>query len=110
MLGEKTYKTPAGNPQKYLGPSDDKTPGVGNLFSAFDNARLLGWERPLEAQYAMIPQRLVTSLPHLNGEGCRLLGIRPTDFTEHGVIDPAPEDFNPRPNSEPGTPTSGTWK
>ncbi len=33
-LGEKTYG------QKYLGPSDDKTPGVGDLFSAFDNGRL----------------------------------------------------------------------
>jgi phospholipase C len=109
-LGEKTYTTPQGAPQKYLGPSDDKTPGVGNLFTAFDNARLLGVAPKLEASYAEIPAALVTSLPHFSGEGCRILGIVPTDVSAGGVIDPAPADFNPRPSSEPGLPTSGTWK
>jgi hypothetical protein len=45
LRGEKTYTTPRA-PQKYLGPSDARLPGVGNLFTAFDNARLLGVERP----------------------------------------------------------------
>ncbi len=109
-LGEKTYLTPQGTPQKYLGPSDGDTPGVGNLFSAFDNARLLGKEPPLEASYAQIPASLVTSLPHFGANGCRVLGIVPTDVTAGGVLDPAPADFNPRPSSEPGLPTSGTWQ
>jgi len=103
-LGEKTYG------QKYLGPSDDQTPGVGNLFSAFDNARLMGKAPMLEAEYAQIPAALVTSLPHFYGEGCRILGIAPTDVAVGGVLDPAPADFNPRPSSEPGLPTSGTWQ
>jgi len=108
-LGEKTYTTPQGAPQKYLGPSDDKTPGVGDLFTAFDNARLLGIAPKLEASYAEIPAAQVTSLPHFGANGCRVLGIVPTDVTVHGLLDPAPADFNPRPSSNPGLPTSGTW-
>ena len=42
-LGLKTYG------QKYLGPSDANTPGVGDLFSAFDNGRLTGQTPPLPA-------------------------------------------------------------
>ncbi len=108
-LGAKTYTTPDGTPQKYLGPSDDKTPGVGNLFTAFDNARLTGRAPALEASYAEIPAALVISLPHFSANGCRILGIVPTDTTEKGLLDPAPADFNPRPSSNPGLPTSGTW-
>jgi phospholipase C len=108
-LGAKTYKTPQGKPQQYLGPSDDQTPGVGDLFSAFDNGRLLGTSPALEASYAQIPAAQVTSLPHFLGEGCRVLGIVPTDTTVNGLLDPAPADFNPRPSSNPGLPTSGTW-
>ncbi len=101
--GEKTYG------QKYLGPSDDHTPGVGNLFSAFDNARLKGRAVPLPAQYAMIPSDQVLSLPHFNAEGCRVLQITPTDIVNGTLIDPAPADVNPRPSTNPGLPTSGTW-
>jgi hypothetical protein len=25
------------------------------------------------------------------------------------LLDPAPADFNPRPSTNPGLPTSGTW-
>jgi len=25
------------------------------------------------------------------------------------LLDPAPDDFNPRPSTTPGIPTSGTW-
>lgn len=99
--------------QKYLGPSDgtghNATPGVGNLFSAFDDARLLGIERPLPASFAMIPQAQVTTLPHVGAQGCRALQITPTDTVNGVVIDPAPADFNPRPSTNPGLPTSGTW-
>jgi phospholipase C len=102
-LGEKTYG------QKYLGPSDAQTPGVGNLFSAFDNARLLGIQPLLSAQYATIPAVQVTSLPHFAGQGCRALQITPTDMVGGTLIDPAPADFNPRPSTNPGLPTSGTW-
>jgi phospholipase C len=96
--------------QKYLGPADAHTPGVGNLFSAFDNARLLGILPPLPADYAMIPRTDVVTLPHYGAKGCHKLHIIPTDYVDGKVIDPAPADFNPRPGSEPGVPTSGSWK
>ena len=102
-VGETTYG------QIYLGPADANTPGVGNLFSAFDNARLLGWRPTLPPWYAMIPREDVVTLPHYGAEGCRVLHITPTDIVHGKVIDPAPADFNPRPSSNPGLPTSGTW-
>jgi len=106
-LGQTTYG------QKYLGPSDDQTPGVGDLFSAFDNARLTGAEAPLPAQYAEIPAAQVLSLPHAGGQGCRALQIIPTDIVGGVLIDPAPQDFNPRPSTNPGTPYNNfpslTW-
>jgi phospholipase C len=102
-LGEKKYG------QKYLGPSDDQTPGVGDLFSAFDNARLTGAAKPLPAEYAKKPADQLTSLPHMEAQGCRVLHITPTDIVNGKVIDPAPADFNPRPSTNPGLPTSGNW-
>jgi phospholipase C len=102
-LGETTYN------QKYLGPADAETPGVGNLFSAFDNARLLGLAPRLPGSYAMIPRSDVVSLPHYGAQGCSVLHIKPTDIVNGNVIDPAPADFNPRPSSNPGVPTSGNW-
>ena len=99
--GEKLFGQPN------LGPADDKVPGVGDLFSAFDNARLTGKEEALPAEYAMIPEALVTSLPHFGGAGCRVLQIQPDDST---IANPVPADFNPRPDINPGIPTSGTWK
>jgi phospholipase C len=96
--------------QKYLGPADAHTPGVGNLFSAFDNSRLLGFLPPLPADYAKIPRSEAVTLPHYGAAGCRVLQITPTDIVHGKVIDPAPADFNPRPGSEPGVPTSGTWQ
>jgi phospholipase C len=95
--------------QDNLGPSDAHTTGVGNLFSAFDDARLSGSVPPLPASYAMIPQADITSLPHFGAQGCRALQITPTDTVNGKLIDPAPADFNPRPSSNPGLPTSGTW-
>jgi phospholipase C len=101
-LGERTYG------QKYLGPSDADTPGVGDLFSAFDNDRLTGKTPPLAASYATIPASEFT-LPHFGGQGCRVLGIVPTDVIKGGVVDPAPQDVNPRPSTNPGEPYLGGW-
>jgi phospholipase C len=95
--------------QANLGPADDQVPGMGDLFSAFDNARLLGVDPPLPPSFAEIPQSTVLSLPHYGGNGCQTLAIVPTDYVGGKVIDPPPADFNPRPGSTPGIPTSGTW-
>ena len=101
-LGLKTYG------QKYLGPTDAGTPGVGDLFSGFDNDRLTGKTPPLAASYAMIPASEF-SLPHFGGQGCRVMGIVPTDVIKGGVSDPAPQDVNPRPSTNPGEPYLGGW-
>ena len=92
--------------QTQLGPADAGVDGVGNLFSAFDNNRLMGIAPVLPASYAQIPPSLITTFPQGNNNGCRLLNIQPTDF---GMPNPVPADFNPRPSSDPGIPTSGTW-
>jgi phospholipase C len=92
--------------QSYLGPSDDHTPGVGDLFSAFDDGRLKGTVPPLPASYAMIPAPAATTLPHFGGQGCRVLQITPTDFVNGVWIDPAPADVNPRPSTNPGIPAT----
>ncbi|MGA8069586.1 MAG: alkaline phosphatase family protein [Terriglobales bacterium] len=102
-LGQRLYN------QNYLGPSDAGTPGVGDLFSAFDNGRLLGQTAPVPASYAAIPAATVTTLPHYGAQGCRVLQITPTDYTNNGLLDPAPQDFNPRPSTNPGTPYLGGW-
>ena len=93
--------------QKNLGPADALVPGVGDLFSAFDNARLTGKELGLPAEYAMIPRASIVSLPHFGGNGCRILQISPSDAL---LPNPVPADFNPRPDINPGIPASGTWK
>lgn len=95
--------------QADLGPSDDKTPMVGDMLSAFDNARLTGKAPVLEAEYAMIPKSAITTLPHAAAMGCRVLQITPTDVVNGVLLDPAPADFNPRPSTNPGLPTSGNW-
>ncbi len=99
-----TGKTTLG--QEYLGPADAGVPGVGNMFSAFDNARLTGAEPPLPASYVEIPKSLYMTLPQYNNNGCQILNIQPTD---HGKANPVPADFNPRPGSTPGVPTSANW-
>ncbi len=99
-LGQTLYGQP------YLGPADDNTPGVGDLFSAFDDLRLIGFLPPLPPDFAKIPRTAVVTLPHYGAQGCRALHITPTDIVDGVVIDPAPADFNPRPGTNPGTPTS----
>ena len=92
--------------QNDLGPGDDKVEGVGDLFSGFDNARLIGVRKPLPSSYAQIPEAMITSFPHMGGHGCIVLNITPTDA---GRPNPVPDDFNPRPDSSPGLPRSGNW-
>ncbi|MCQ8278493.1 phosphoesterase [Acetobacteraceae bacterium KSS8] len=95
--------------QDFMGPADDNTPGVGDMLAAFDNARLTGQAPPLPASYAEIEPDAKPSLPHYPSGGCYMLNIVPTDYRNGRLIDPAPADFNPRPSTTPGIPTSGTW-
>ncbi|SEF50804.1 phospholipase C [Bryocella elongata] len=93
--------------QDFLGPADDLTPGVSDLLTGFDNARLLGKRKLLPASYAIIPETQLTAFPHYGGQGCKTLHIKPTDAD---LPNPVPADFNPRPNTTPGDPHSGNWK
>jgi phospholipase C len=92
--------------QANLGPADDLVSGVGDLLSGFDNNRLTGAAAPLPASYASIPAATVHTLPQYGNKGCSVLGITPTDAN---IPNPVPADFNPRPSTAPGIPTSGTW-
>jgi phospholipase C len=92
--------------QKDLGPADDKVEGVGDLLSGFDNRRLLGRAALLPPSFAEIPEAEITTFPHMGGRGCSALSITPTDA---GRPNPIPADFNPRPDTTPGVPTSGNW-
>jgi phospholipase C len=92
--------------QDNLGPADDGVPGVGDLFSGFDDLRLLGKRPLLPASFAEIPEAAIETFPHYNAEGCKVLHITPTDANKPN---PLPPDFNPRPANSPGTPSSGNW-
>jgi phospholipase C len=92
--------------QPNLGPADDKVPGVGDMTSAFDALRLEGKRAPLSAAYATVPAAEINAFPHAGGAGCRQLEITPTD---RALPNPVPADFNPRPDTTPGIPTSGDW-
>ena len=91
-----------------MGPIDGEG-SLGDMTSAFDNARLSGTAAPLPASYAMIAEKTVHTLPHYNGQGCYTLNIVPTDYAGGKLLDPAPADFNPRPSSSPGLPTDPSW-
>jgi phospholipase C len=108
--GRKLGKSEFG--QDAMGPSDGHNSPAGDLFSAFDNARLNGDDAPLPASYAEITGNLVHTLPHYAalGGGCRVLGIVPTDYVNGQLLDPAPADFNPRPTLTPGIPTQPGWQ
>jgi phospholipase C len=92
--------------QKDLGPADDLVDGVGDMLSGFDDARLMGKKKPLPPAYAEIPDVELSRFPHFGGEGCKVLGITPTDA---GRVNPMPADFNPRPSDSPGIPSAGNW-
>jgi phospholipase C len=93
--------------QKDLGPADDKVDDVDDLLTGFDNLRLMGKSKMLPASYAQIPEAEIESFPHFGGQGCKALGITPTDA---GKPNPIPDDFNPRPDTTPGIPKAGHWK
>jgi len=99
--GAKTYGQPN------LGPDDDGVPFVGDLFSAFDIARLNGTIAPLPAAYANVPATYVNTLPALGNQGCAVLGIIPDDVAR-GINNPIPSDFNPRPGTDPTTTAKST--
>jgi phospholipase C len=100
------FNSPSGKPQTELGPNDGN--GVGDMFEAFDNDRLLHKTAPLPASAVLISPSVVTTLPHYNGAGCTALAITPTDYPNgYGAgreSDPPPADFNPRPTVSPGIP------
>jgi phospholipase C len=83
-----------------LGPADAITPGITDLLSAFDPARLAGTVPPLPPDYAVVPEDLVRQLPAVSGYGCKALGIVPVDVAV-GIANPIPTDFNPRPKTNP---------
>jgi phospholipase C len=83
-----------------LGPADALVPGVTDLSSAFDPARLTGAAPPLPASYAEVPEALLRSLPQATGFGCKALGITPVDRAL-GIRNQIPPDFNPRPKTTP---------
>jgi phospholipase C len=92
IAGEKMFQ------QAYLGPADDNTPGIGNLLSAFDPARLDGKAPALPAAYAETPD--VNAIPPDNNQGCKIIGMVPTDIAQN-IPNPIPADFNPRPKTDP---------
>ncbi len=93
---------PAGFEQTHLGPNDINSPISESLLSGFDPERLTGTSRPLPASFAMIPDKVVNSFPHYNGNGCRELGIVPEDVRQ-GIRNNIPSGFNPLPSTYPTT-------
>ncbi len=91
---------PDGFEQKYLGPRDINSPISESLLSGFDPKRLMGISPPLPASFAMIPESVVTSLPHYGGQGCRAIGITPEDVRQ-GIANVIPAGFNPLPSTYP---------
>jgi len=79
---------------------------VGDMTSGFDMLRLQGKRAQLSGAYATIPAAEVGHFPHYGGAGCKALRITPTDWA---LPNPVPADFNPRPDTTPGVPTSGDW-
>ena len=87
---------PAGFEQRYLGPRDTNSKITDSLLSAFDPRRLGGAEPPLPASYALVPDDVVTSLPHFGTTGCASIGIVPEDKRQ-GISAPPPSNFNSLP-------------
>jgi len=84
----------------YMGPYDSLTPGVGDLLSAFDPARLSGQAPPLPAGYALVPDGFVRFLPVVSQMSCATVGVVPVDRAL-GIPNRIPADFNQRPSTTP---------
>jgi phospholipase C len=91
---------PPGFQQKCLGPRDINSTISDSLLSGFDPRRLRGISPLLPASLAMIPDNVVTSLPHYGGNGCMAIGITPEDI-QQGVVANPPAGFNPLPSTYP---------
>ena len=89
---------PAGFEQKFLGPRDLNSPISESLLSGFDPRRLQGTAAPLPAALATIPASVITSLPHLDGQGCRALHLSPVAPAADALV---PAGFNPLPSTWP---------
>ena len=95
------FDGPNGFKQHHLGPRDINTPATDDLLSAFDPGRLAGTRKPLPASYAMIDDKIIDTLPHYNGQGCKALGLVPTDAAQ-GIKNAPPAGFNTLPSTLPG--------
>lgn len=95
---------PAGFEQTHRGPRDIEAQHFRSLLSGFDPKRLLGLAPPLPATFAMVPEGIVESLPHYNGQGCKATGITPEDVRQ-GIVNHIPPGFNPLPSTYPDTST-----
>jgi phospholipase C len=82
-----------------FGPEDDDA-SITDLLGAFDRDRLAGTKPPIPAQTAIVPDRLLHTIPQQSGYGCRAIGIVPVDVGLH-LPNPIPADFNPRPRTNP---------
>jgi len=91
---------PPGFEQKHLGPRDINSPITDSLLSGFDPMRLMDMSPRLPAWFAMIPDNIVTTLPHYNGQGCLAIGITPEDIRQ-GIVNNIPDGFNPLPSTYP---------
>jgi phospholipase C len=91
---------PAGFHQKFLGPRDTNSPITDSLLSGFDPKRLRGESPPLPASYATIPADVVDTLPHYGGQGCKAIGITPTD-RQQGIPNVVPVRLNTLPATLP---------
>ncbi len=91
---------PAGFQQKYLGPRDINSSITDSLLSGFDPQRLTGLKPTLPATFAIIPDSIVTSLPHYGGNGCQAIGITPEDQRQN-IPNHIPTGFNPLPGTYP---------
>jgi phospholipase C len=100
--GLKLGKTEFGN--NYEGPLDTYA-GIGDLTSAFDPNRLDGKAPVLPPGFVEIPDNVVMTLPHYNGQGCSVLGIEPEDYVK-GIVNNIPSDFNTLPGTNPTPPPS----
>ena len=91
---------PPGFRQKFLGPRDTNSPITDSLLSGFDPKRLRGEAPPLPPSYATIPADVVEALPHYGGQGCKAIGIVPTD-RQQGITNVIPTHLNTLPATLP---------
>jgi phospholipase C len=100
---------PSGFQQKALGPRDIPSPVSQSLLSGFDLDRLEGRKEILPASLAMIPESLLSSLPHnvavAKARGasgaCQAIGVVPEDRRQN-IQNNIPTGFNTLPSTLPG--------